>query len=57
MHDQDHDGALSSQEMESLFSKCPTPPWGDEYKYTVFTNDQVISMYLIISKKENLNYV
>ncbi|XP_033208669.1 mitochondrial Rho GTPase isoform X1 [Belonocnema kinseyi] len=40
MHDRDHDGALSPQEMDSLFSKCPSPPWGNEYKHTVCTNEQ-----------------
>ncbi|XP_044596370.1 mitochondrial Rho GTPase isoform X2 [Cotesia glomerata] len=37
-HDRDRDGALSPSEMESLFSRCVTPPWEDEYKYTVATN-------------------
>lgn len=40
-HDRDRDGALSPLEMESLFSRCLTPPWGDEYKYTVPTNEKV----------------
>jgi len=40
-HDRDRDGALSPLEMESLFSRCLTPPWGDEYKYTVSTNEKV----------------
>lgn len=41
LHDRDRDGSLSPPEMESLFSKCPVPPWGNEYKYTVATNEQV----------------
>ncbi|XP_063975436.1 mitochondrial Rho GTPase isoform X2 [Diachasmimorpha longicaudata] len=40
LHDRDRDGALSPPEMESLFSRCVTPPWGDEYKYTVPTNEK-----------------
>ncbi|XP_057325248.1 mitochondrial Rho GTPase isoform X1 [Microplitis mediator] len=39
-HDRDRDGALSPSEMESLFSRCVTPPWGDEFKYTVATNEK-----------------
>lgn len=39
-HDRDRDGALSPLEMESLFSRCLTPPWGDEYKYIVPTNEK-----------------
>ncbi|GAB1867363.1 Mitochondrial Rho GTPase [Camponotus japonicus] len=39
-HDRDRDGALSPLEMESLFSRCLVPPWGDEYKYTVPTNEK-----------------
>ncbi|XP_071876491.1 mitochondrial Rho GTPase isoform X1 [Bombus fervidus] len=39
-HDRDRDGALSPSEMESLFSRCLIPPWGDEYKYTVPTNER-----------------
>ncbi|XP_043517334.1 mitochondrial Rho GTPase isoform X1 [Frieseomelitta varia] len=39
-HDRDRDGALSPSEMESLFSRCLIPPWGDEYKYTVPTNEK-----------------
>ncbi|XP_011881968.1 PREDICTED: mitochondrial Rho GTPase isoform X1 [Vollenhovia emeryi] len=39
-HDRDRDGALSPLEMESLFSRCLLPPWGDEYKYTVPTNEK-----------------
>lgn len=39
-HDRDRDGALSPSEMESLFSRCLVPPWGDEYKYTVSTNEK-----------------
>ncbi|XP_018316017.1 mitochondrial Rho GTPase isoform X2 [Mycetomoellerius zeteki] len=39
-HDRDRDGALSPLEMESLFSRCLFPPWGDEYKYTVATNEK-----------------
>lgn len=40
-HDRDRDGALSPPEIESLFSRCVVPPWGNEYKYTVSTNDKV----------------
>ncbi|XP_025074964.1 mitochondrial Rho GTPase, partial [Pogonomyrmex barbatus] len=39
-HDRDRDGALSPLEMESLFSRCLVPPWGDEYRYTVPTNEK-----------------
>ncbi|XP_043264752.1 mitochondrial Rho GTPase isoform X1 [Colletes gigas] len=39
-HDRDRDGALSPPEMESLFSRCLSPPWSDEYKYTVPTNEK-----------------
>lgn len=52
-HDRDRDGALSPSEMESLFSRCLMPPWGDEYKYTVPTNEKVCFFFhcyhLIIS--------
>lgn len=41
LHDRDRDGALSPQEMQSLFSKCIVPPWGNEYKYIVATNEKV----------------
>lgn len=40
-HDRDRDGALSPLEIESLFSRCLFPPWGDEYKHTVLTNEKV----------------
>ncbi|XP_076671104.1 mitochondrial Rho GTPase isoform X3 [Andrena cerasifolii] len=39
-HDRDRDGALSPSELESLFSRCLSPPWSDEYKYTVPTNEK-----------------
>ncbi|XP_011151538.1 mitochondrial Rho GTPase isoform X2 [Harpegnathos saltator] len=39
-HDRDRDGALSPIEMESLFSRCHVPPWGEEYKHTVPTNEK-----------------
>ncbi|XP_029672361.1 mitochondrial Rho GTPase isoform X2 [Formica exsecta] len=39
-HDRDRDGALSPLEMDSLFSRCLVAPWGDEYKYTVPTNEK-----------------
>ncbi|KAL0121330.1 hypothetical protein PUN28_006691 [Cardiocondyla obscurior] len=39
-HDRDRDGALSPLEMESLFSRCLFPPWGDEYRHTVPTNEK-----------------
>lgn len=39
-HDRDRDGALSPLEMESLFSRCLVPPWGEEYRYTVPTNEK-----------------
>ncbi|XP_014212951.1 mitochondrial Rho GTPase [Copidosoma floridanum] len=38
-HDRDKDGTLSPSEMKSFFSKCPLSPWGNEYKYTVSTNE------------------
>lgn len=41
LHDRDRDGALSPPELESLFSKCPVAPWGNEYKYIVATNEYV----------------
>ncbi|XP_058795660.1 mitochondrial Rho GTPase isoform X2 [Phymastichus coffea] len=40
LHDRDRDNALSPPELDSLFSKCPVPPWRDEYKYIVATNEQ-----------------
>ncbi|XP_011303851.1 mitochondrial Rho GTPase isoform X2 [Fopius arisanus] len=40
LHDRDRDGALSPSEMDSLFSRCVTPPWGDEFKHTVSTNEK-----------------
>lgn len=43
LHDKDQDGALCPEELNSLFSKCITPPWGEEYKYMVATNEMVIS--------------
>ena len=48
-HDRDRDGALSPSEMESLFSRCLIPPWGDEYKYTVPTNEKVCFLFFIHS--------
>ncbi|XP_064151364.1 mitochondrial Rho GTPase 2 isoform X4 [Loxodonta africana] len=36
-HDQDHDGALSPVELQSLFSVFPAAPWGPELPYTVCT--------------------
>ncbi|XP_046490339.1 mitochondrial Rho GTPase isoform X1 [Neodiprion pinetum] len=39
-HDCDHDGALSPLEMEMLFSRCPSPPWGEEYRFVVPTNEK-----------------
>lgn len=48
-HDRDRDGALSPSEMESLFSRCLTAPWGDEYKYTVPTNEKVYFSSIIIA--------
>jgi len=53
-HDRDRDGALSPLEMESLFSRCLFPPWGDEYKYTVPTNEKVETKTLVIFR--TLNY-
>jgi len=47
-HDRDRDGALSPLEMESLFSRCLSPPWGDEYKYTVSTNEKVYDCIIIL---------
>lgn len=53
-HDRDRDGALSPLEMESLFSRCLTPPWGDEYKYIVPTNEKVYIFFIIISFVYNI---
>lgn len=39
-HDRDRDGALSPPEVDSLFSRCLSPPWGEEYKHTVPTNEK-----------------
>ncbi|KAM9208630.1 mitochondrial Rho GTPase 2 isoform 2-T2 [Dugong dugon] len=36
-HDQDHDGALSPLELQSLFSVFPAAPWGPELPRTVCT--------------------
>ncbi|KAK2097191.1 Mitochondrial Rho GTPase 2 [Saguinus oedipus] len=36
-HDQDHDGALSPVELQSLFSVFPAAPWGPELPRTVRT--------------------
>jgi len=38
-HDKDRDGALSPQELVSLFSTCPGMPWGPEIYYQVVTNN------------------
>ena len=37
-HDLDKDGALSPQELISLFSTCPTTPWGPEVYHQAVTN-------------------
>eukprot|EP00088_Acartia_fossae_P034330 TRINITY_DN35243_c0_g1_i2.p1 TRINITY_DN35243_c0_g1~~TRINITY_DN35243_c0_g1_i2.p1 ORF type:complete len:508 (-),score=61.70 TRINITY_DN35243_c0_g1_i2:215-1657(-) len=37
-HDKDGDGALSPQELVSLFSTCPSMPWGPEIYHQVVTN-------------------
>ncbi|XP_062955415.1 mitochondrial Rho GTPase 2 isoform X2 [Cynocephalus volans] len=34
-HDQDHDGALSPEELQSFFSVFPAAPWGPELSRTV----------------------
>ena len=34
-HDKDGDGALSPQELVSLFSTCPSMPWGPEIYHQV----------------------
>lgn len=47
-HDQDKDGALSPSEMKSLFSRCCAPPWEEEYKYTVPTNEKVHIFSIVI---------
>lgn len=52
-HDRDRDGALSPIEMESLFSRCNVPPWSDEYKYTVPTNEKVFTFALFTSRISN----
>ncbi|XP_006873901.1 PREDICTED: mitochondrial Rho GTPase 2 [Chrysochloris asiatica] len=36
-HDQDHDGVLSSSELQSLFSVFPAAPWGPELSHVVCT--------------------
>ncbi|XP_040604297.1 mitochondrial Rho GTPase 2 isoform X1 [Mesocricetus auratus] len=36
-HDQDHDGALSSSELQNLFSVFSVAPWGPKLPYTVPT--------------------
>ncbi|XP_014229588.1 mitochondrial Rho GTPase isoform X1 [Trichogramma pretiosum] len=40
LHDIDKDGALSPQELKSMFVTCPNLPWGDKYKNNVPTNDK-----------------
>jgi hypothetical protein len=41
-HDKDKDGALNTQELASLFSPCSIMPWGQNLKYSVPTNTQVM---------------
>lgn len=41
-HDKDKDGALNTEELASLFSPCSIMPWGQNLKYSVPTNGQVI---------------
>ena len=43
-HDKDKDGALNTQELASLFSPCSIMPWGQNLKYSVPTNAQVIML-------------
>ena len=40
-YDQDHDSALSQQELNNLFSTCPVMPWGDDVLNSVLTNEKV----------------
>lgn len=49
-HDRDRDGALSPSEMDALFSRCSSPPWSDDSKYSVVTNEKVWSNILEIDK-------
>jgi hypothetical protein len=41
-HDKDKDGALSPAEVDSLFSTCPSPLWGHDFRRTVSTNSKVL---------------
>jgi len=42
-HDQDNDQALSTQELISMFSTCPSMPWGPEIYYQVpLTNKKLL---------------
>ncbi|KAM5228182.1 mitochondrial Rho GTPase 2 isoform 2-T2 [Ctenodactylus gundi] len=44
-HDQDRDGALSPQELQSLFSVFPAAPWGPELPRTVPTSAGQLSLH------------
>ncbi|XP_047389231.1 mitochondrial Rho GTPase 2 isoform X6 [Sciurus carolinensis] len=44
-HDQDHDGALSSLELQNLFSVFPVAPWGPELPRTVRTDTSRLSLH------------
>jgi len=56
-HDRDRDGALSPLEMESLFSRCLFPPWSDEYKYTVATNEKVVVHIIVTSDIDRFFFI
>ncbi len=51
-HDKDKDGALNTQELASLFSPCSIMPWGQNLKYSVPTNAQV----MMINIKNNRDF-
>ncbi|XP_020032714.1 mitochondrial Rho GTPase 2 [Castor canadensis] len=44
-HDQDHDGALSPSELQSLYSVFPVAPWGPELPHTVHTEAGRLSLH------------
>lgn len=61
-HDKDKDGALNTDELTNLFAPCPVMPWGQNLKYAVPTNGQVIQLLLVFKLYTNLtenkiNYV
>ena len=42
-HDKDADGALNTEELTSLFAPCPVMPWGQNLRYSIPTNSQVMA--------------